>query len=138
MYIEIFAVCEAANDSLGRLNLLGAFDTIGAVATPAVHPQLTVVARIRINQAEQGSHPLHVQIVDQDGAPIATAEGAFEVYAIDRDPSASTNLIITFHNLTFDRFGIYTVNLRIDDIPRSSIPLNIKPMPMPGVGATHD
>ena len=136
MHLEIFAICEAANDSLGRLNILGAFDTIGAASTPAVHPQLTVVARIRINRAEQGSHKLKVQIVDQDGQPIATAEGEFEVFAIERDPSAATNLIITFHNLQFDRFGICTTTLWVDDIQLSSIPLSIK-LP-PSMGTTHD
>ena len=39
MNIQVAVLCDAATDDNGKLNLLGAFDTIYAPQTPAVHPQ---------------------------------------------------------------------------------------------------
>jgi len=38
MDVEIFALCDAATDSGGKLNILGAFDRVSTRQFPAVHP----------------------------------------------------------------------------------------------------
>lgn len=132
MNVEIFAVCDAANDSQGKLNLLGTFDSIWAAQIPAVHPQFTVAIRLRVNRAEQGNHKVKLQLVGEQGAPAAATEGDFQVYASDQDPSAAVNLIIAFQHLKFEAWGIYTLTLAVDDRQRAAIPLFIRPMPKPG------
>ena len=39
MNIQVAVLCDAATDDNGKLNLLGAFDTIYTQQLPAVHPQ---------------------------------------------------------------------------------------------------
>ena len=38
MKVEIFALCDAATESQGKLNLLGTFDQLVAGSVPVVHP----------------------------------------------------------------------------------------------------
>ena len=42
MNIEVFSLCDAATNDRGKLNILGAFDTIGLVKLPGVHLQCSV------------------------------------------------------------------------------------------------
>ena len=42
MTIQVAVLCDAATDESGKLNLLGAFDTIYTQQLPAVHPQCSV------------------------------------------------------------------------------------------------
>ena len=39
MNIQVAVLCDAATEENGKLNLLGAFDTIIAQQIPATHPQ---------------------------------------------------------------------------------------------------
>ena len=45
MNIEVFSLCDAATvDVAGKLNVLGAFDTIGTGSMPTVYPQCATLA----------------------------------------------------------------------------------------------
>jgi len=44
MNIQVAVLCDAATDDNGKLNLLGAFDTIYTQQLPAVHPQCSIRA----------------------------------------------------------------------------------------------
>ena len=52
MNIEVFSLCDAATIEGGKLNMLGAFDTIMAEKVPVVHPQCTIALRLRFNASE--------------------------------------------------------------------------------------
>src|SRR5271156_3834845 len=46
MNIQVAVLCDAATDDNGKLNLLGAFDTIYTQQLPAVHPQCSIALRV--------------------------------------------------------------------------------------------
>ena len=54
MDIQIAALCDAATDSHGKLNILGTFDTINAGQMPAVHPQCSIALRLVFSKMEEG------------------------------------------------------------------------------------
>jgi len=55
MQIEVFVLCDAATaDHLGKLNLLGTFDTIWVKEIPTIYPQCTIALRIRFERIERG------------------------------------------------------------------------------------
>ena len=57
MHIEVFSLCDAATvDAGGKLNILGAFDTIWAANIPVVYPHFGVALRVRFNSIERGEH----------------------------------------------------------------------------------
>lgn len=61
MEVEIFALCDAATDYGGRLNLLGTFEQIRTKQFPAAHPHFAVALRIRFERIEEGDHPVRIK-----------------------------------------------------------------------------
>ena len=70
MNIQVAVLCDAATDDNGKLNLLGAFDTISTPQLPAVHPQCSVALRVTFFSADEGKHNLKFNFVDADGRSI--------------------------------------------------------------------
>ena len=128
MNIEVFALCDAATDSQGKLNMLGAFDTIFAAGLPTVHPQFAVVLRLRLKRIEKGRHKLALHIVDDDGKHVVQPiEGGFEVnFASGDTATGAINAVFNIHNVKLEKYGEYAVNLAIDGRQEASLPLYVK------------
>ena len=70
MNIQVAVLCDAATDDNGKLNLLGAFDTIYAPQLPAVHPQCSVALRVTFMSGDVGARKLKLNFVNADGRAI--------------------------------------------------------------------
>ena len=124
MDVEIAALCDAATDQQGKLNLLGTFDTLTAPGFPVIHPQCSVAYRIRFTRSESGMHRIKVHFVDADGRPvIPPLEGAIEVRFADARATFVTNLVLNIHGLRLEKPGGYSIDLDIDGVQRRSLPL---------------
>ncbi len=126
MIIEIFAICDAATDSAGRLNILGAFEGIVGRNAPIVRDRCSVVARMRFSRDEAGEHLVSVRFLYK-GTQQITREMKAKYFAkvpAQRE-SASINLILNISRIKFDQFGEYEIALFYDGEKRSSIPLTV-------------
>jgi len=95
MRIEVFSLCDAATADAGKLNMLGAFDTIWAAGLPVIHPQCTIALRVRFERIERGEHKVAVQFSDMDGKHvIPPAQGIININFSDDQGSGSANLIL--------------------------------------------
>ena len=128
MYIEVFSLCDAATvDAGGKLNILGAFDTIGAPAMPVAYPHLAIALRIRFENIEQGEHRLVVNFVDVDGKHIVPAmNSTVNIIFPDEQRSGSVNSVLNIQMLRFEKFGEYSIDLAIDGKKEASLPLYVK------------
>ena len=127
MRIEIFALCDAATGDLGKLSMLGAFDTIWALKTPAIHPQCTIALRVRLERIERGEHNVVVHFADSDGKNvIPPAKGVIKINFAVKQSSGAANLILNIQGLKLDRFGEYSIDLAIDGQQKASLPLFVK------------
>src|SRR5436309_16141240 len=70
MNIQVAVLCDAATDDNGKLNLLGAFDTIYTQQLPAVHPQCSIELRVTFGHEDEGQHKMRMNFVDADGKSI--------------------------------------------------------------------
>jgi len=130
MNVEIFCLCDAATDQQGKLNILGAFDTVFAKDIPTVHPQCAVVLRIRFQHIEQGQHKIIVHLID--------ADGNFVIPSLDADinlkeapqhqDSVAINMVLNLQQLKFEKYGEYAINLAVDGRQEASLPLYVKQM----------
>ena len=68
MNIQVAVLCDAATDDQGKLNILGAFDTINALTLPAIHPQCAIALRVTFTSGTVGTLNYTV-----NGAPVAKA-----------------------------------------------------------------
>ena len=130
MTIEVFALCDAATENGGKLNLLGAFDAIMAPKLPMVHPSCAVVLRMRFKRIEAGPHRVRVNLVDADGKHVTPSfDTELHVGVAEGDEGAVANLILNFQQLRLEAYGRYSIDLAVDGRQEGSLPLYIKPLP---------
>jgi hypothetical protein len=130
MNIQVAVLCDAANEDNGKLNLLGAFDTIFAPQLPAVHPQCAVALRVTFMSGDEGEHKLKLNFVDADGKSIMPPiEIPVSVVMPDDVHFLTRNFIVNIQQLKFAEAGLYSVDVRLDDVSQAGIPLQIKLLP---------
>ena len=127
MNLELFALCDAATVAGGKLNILGAFDSVFSNQAPGTHAQCAVAMRLRFGLMEEGEHRLKLTIIDADGKPIMPSlDGSTVVKIAPEEESAVANFIINIQKLKLPQFGPYSINLSMDDKHVASLPLNFK------------
>ena len=130
MNIQVAVLCDAATDDNGKLNLLGAFDTIYARELPAIHPQCAVALRVTFLSGDEGKHQLKLNFVDADGhAIMQPIEIPVEVTLPEDVHFGTRNFIINIQQLKFEEPGLFSVDLSLDGQSQSSIPLLVKHVP---------
>ena len=130
MNIQVAVLCDAATEDNGKLNLLGAFDTIFAPQLPAVHPQCAVALRVTFQPGDEGGHKLKLNFVDADGKSIMPPiEIPVSVALPDDAHFLTRNFIVNIQQLKFGEEGVYSVDVRLDDKSQGNIPLQIKLLP---------
>jgi hypothetical protein len=127
MKTEIFALCDAATEQQGKLNLLGSFDHLFARQEPITHPGCTVVLKLRFNKIEEGTHKIKITFGDEDGNPVMpTIEAPVAVVVPPNESTAVTNLILNIQQLKLSKFGEYSIDLAVDGRAESSLPLYVR------------
>jgi hypothetical protein len=131
MNVQVAVLCDAATDDNGKLNLLGAFDTLITPVLPAIHPQCSIALRITFSPEDEGQHKLHINFVDADGRSIMPNFPHLPInIMLPPDIHFITrNFIINIQQMKFDQPGLYSVDVFIDDKQIASIPLMVRYMP---------
>ena len=130
MNIQVAVLCDAATDDNGKLNLLGAFDTIYTQQLPAIHPQCSIALRVTFFSGDEGKHHLGLNFVDADGRSIAKFPPIPVEVALPDDMHFGTrNFIVNIQQLKFEEPGLYSVDIALDDQSQASIPLLVKHVP---------
>jgi hypothetical protein len=129
MNIQVAVLCDAATDDNGKMNLLGAFDTIYAPQMPAIHPQCAVALRVTFQPGDEGTRKLTLNFINADGHSILQAiELPVPVTLPDDAHFLTRNFIINIQQLKFDEPGLYSVDVRLDDESVASVPLLVRQM----------
>jgi hypothetical protein len=130
MNIQVAVLCDAATEDHGKLNFLGAFDTIYTPQLPAVHPQCAVALRVTFNPGDEGPHKLKLNFVNADGHSLMPPIEIPVAVALPDDVHFLTrNFIINIQQLKFAEAGLYSVDVRLDDKSQAGIPLSVKHLP---------
>jgi len=127
MDVEAFLLCDAATEQRGKLNVLGAFDTVFSREVPVVHPACAVAARVRFSKIEQGEHSVRIGVIDQDGKEVVPKlEGKVSVRVGDEAGSAAINLVLNFQRIKLPDYGEYRIDLIVDGEQKASLPLFVR------------
>lgn len=122
----------------GKLDIYGAtWDTISSPAVPALHPRLTLAARVFIsrNEAER-KHDLDVVLQGEDGTELARAQGPVDplpAEARDSIPAGrkiGIGLVLNFENVVFPEFGPYQLVVLWDGNELRALPLYLETDPV--------
>lgn len=132
MNLEAALICDAATDSGGKLNVLGAFDTVFAAAVPFKHQHMAIALRIRFAGHELGEHTVKIHFMDSDGQKvIPPLDGKLNIQFGAGAETAVGNLIINLNNVEFKQPGEYAVEIAIDGAQVHSMPFFVKTRPQP-------
>ncbi len=132
MKTEVFALCDAATQWGGKLNILGTFDTIFSPQLPATHPQCSIALRLRFEKIEdeEGEHRIKVSIVDDDGHLVVPSfDLGLNVQMADEAQSVAANWVINLQRLQFKRYGQYAIHLAVDGRSGATLPLLVREAP---------
>lgn len=139
MKIEAFVLCDAATEYMGKLNILGTFDTIHARQIPAVHALCALAIRLRFERIERGEHKIRVNLVNEDGQTIVPPlDATVQVMFPDELPSYALNLVLNLQGMRFQKYGEYSVDLAIDGRHEASLPLFVRAVPTPPHARPHE
>jgi len=124
--IELYTFCDFAQENGGKLTIVGTFDTIITRNFPCVHPQLSVVIRLRFDLWEFGPHVFRIEPRDLDGEmSMETINGNIDVKGVG-NASAVSHLVFSITNLHIKNPGLVNFVLFIDDKELDSIPLYVR------------
>lgn len=127
MQVQLAVLCDAATDYSGKLNILGTFDTLITSHLPAVHPQCSIALRLTFQKEEEGQRVIQMSFVDEDGKPVMRPiELHLDVVVPDDTIFLSRNAVITMQNLPLNHAGLYSVEISVDGVQRTNIPLLVK------------
>ena len=102
MNIQVAVLCDAATEDNGKLNLLG----------------------------DEGEHKLKLNFVNADGhAIMPPIEIPVSVVLPDDVHFLTRNFIVNIQQLKFAEEGLYSVDVRLDEVSQAGIPLSVKHMP---------
>jgi hypothetical protein len=106
--------------------VVGTFDTIIARNFPCVHPQLSVVIRLRFDLFEFGTHSFRIESRNLDGeSSMENINGNLDVREVG-NASAVSHLVFSISNLQFNTPGMLNFVLFIDEKEIGSIPLYVR------------
>jgi hypothetical protein len=124
MEIEIFTLCDYAQDINGKLIVVGTFDLINANSFPSVHPSCAIAGRFRFSDKELGQHSLRIKLIDEKGKDLITpVEGNIQVNKPLAGHYATMNFVLNLSQLKFETQGRYSFELYIDGEWKSGLPL---------------
>ena len=126
MVTEVFVLCDGANDSHGKLNILGAFDMIVAGEFPFVHPHCAIALRLRYDRKDGGESAIRLVIQNAAGTAVLTSIDTIVKHGALANPTASANLIVNINALRFEMPDDYSILLQVDGIPAAIIPLYVR------------
>ena len=126
MKIELFTFCDFAQENGGKLTVVGTFDTIIARNFPCIHPQLSVVIRLRFDIWEFQKHNFRIETRDLNGGMnMEGISGNIDVKGIG-NATAVSHLVFTISNLHFKDEAVINFILFVDDKEAGTIPLYVR------------
>ena len=124
METEIFTLCDHAQDFSGKLVIVGTFDTIASKDFPCIHPNCSITGRLRFDESEIGKHRFKITIINEENQNvISPLEGGMDINKSTAGTYSAINFAITLGQLKFDKPGRYSIELFIDEIWKTGLPL---------------
>jgi hypothetical protein len=126
MHVDIFTLCDFAQESGGKLTVVGAFDTVFARQFPAMHPFMCLAMRLRFYIHEEGNHPIKIEFAGPDGAEVVhPIEGELSVFDFSGS-SRVVHSVSNFGSTPIEREGTIGITLSVDGKEALTSPLYVR------------
>lgn len=121
MVLDIFALCERAELTDGRLSIHRALSLFRG--QPGIAPPFDIIARLRYEPHEVGPHAFRFIFLTDDGAEMGPPlVGERAAGPLAGAPFGSLSLVAHVSGLTLQRSGVCACHLEIDGEELSALP----------------
>jgi hypothetical protein len=127
MDIQIFTLCDSAQEYNGKLVIVGAFNEIAAPSFPAIHPEMTIVVRTIIENEDKEGHDVEISAFKSDTGKEALLPH-FKTRIETKENIGQTvysNVILRTNNVPIPEAGKYIIRFSIDETTKE-IPLLVR------------
>jgi len=115
MKVDIFTLCDSAQEYDGKLVIIGTFNRLSSTQFPTVHPELALVARIIFSETEKGKHNIDFMVKKENEDIFVIPPGHMTADITEsKGNDTAINIIIKGNNIPIQSAGIYKVTLNID------------------------
>jgi hypothetical protein len=136
MDIELFAICDFAQDNKGKLTIVGTFDTYFAKKVPSLIPTCHIAARIRFRAGEHGKIPFSIRIESPDGGDILPPiNGSVDLNPRPGSESTAINICVGMGGLPIKVYGKHSITLSVKGQDLRTLPLFTVEPPNPNTQA---
>jgi hypothetical protein len=126
MHVDIFTLCDFAQESGGKLTVVGAFDTVFARQFPAMHPYMCLAMRLRFYIHEEGTHPIRIEFAGPGGSEVVSPiEGELSVNDF-AGSSRVVHSVFNFVSTPIEREGTIGITLSVDGREALTSPLYVR------------
>ena len=130
MEIEIFTLCDFAQDNSGKLTVVGTFDGIHSKQFPFTQATFSVACRLRFSEKETGQHEMRLRFIDGNGKELLQPIGGeMNIPPPTNGQYTTINLVFNLNQIKFEKPGRYAFELYIDDEWTSGLPLFVNKLP---------
>lgn len=116
MKVDIFTLCDNAQEYDGKLIIIGTFNSIYAKEFPTLHPEFALVARVVFGEDEKGFHNIDFSIKkNSEDVYIMPLEQMTADTTHTKGKEAVINVVVKGNNILIPSAGTYVVTLKVDD-----------------------
>lgn len=123
MKIDIFTLCDTAQEYNGKLVIVGTFNEIYAEKFPATHPEMVIVARTIIEDENLESHNIEISAINAETGKPALIQPFKTILDTkgNKGKNVYSNIILRMNNIFLQEPGKYIIKFRIDEMERETI-----------------
>lgn len=116
MQIEIFTMCDSAQDYMGKLVIVGTFNHIHTNVLPVMSPGFSIAGRIEYT--EGGVKGYKLSIKDPDNNDFIPSHNWSSEVKMENEYIGHTNFCLSLNQIVFNKAGMYRVILETEDVSR--------------------
>lgn len=116
MKVDIFTLCDNAQEYDGKLIIIGTFNSIYAKEFPTLHPEFALIARVVFGEDEKGFHNIDFSIKKNSEDVYIMPLGQMTADTTHtKGKEAVINVVVKGNNILIPSAGTYVVTLKVDD-----------------------
>jgi hypothetical protein len=136
MELSFMLAADYANiTNNGKLNVMGIFSSINATKFPIKHPQMYIIAQLRVGPAEYGRNfTLELKLIDEDAINVIASVVTRRTVPTpppDAPRRIGLNHIVRLNNLEFPQPGTYQFSILVDNDEKGALAIELNPAPTP-------
>ena len=127
MTLDTFTFCDFAQESNGKMTVVGTFNVLRLNKVPSVYQNLYIAIRVSFAPEEEGNHVLKLTFKHKESGTELLPPLELTTQSVQNDGMySSMNLPFSVPVLNIEKEGTYCCNVKVDETIDQTIELYVK------------